>query len=221
MAAIQIYPHIASQILALLHRRIREPRIIAFKDLQIQICPHVFNPITGRTTAFFIDNMMIPPSTRVLEIGTGTGAIAVAAARLTNQVIATDVSPFAVKCATKTVTLNSARHRVKIRQGDLFAPVLGESFDIILFNPPYFALKPNSWDATAWSAGSNFDLITRFLSEARQVLAKEGQIQILFSSRAPLKKIMSLIRSEGYRAQIIAKKYILGFLERIYLFRLL
>ncbi len=220
MAAFQIYPRITAQILLLLHRRIRETRIIELKDIRVQICPHVFNPITGRTTAFFIDNMIIPASTRVLEIGTGTGAIAVAAARLTNQVVATDVSPFAVRCATHTVKLNSAEHRVKIRQGDLFAPVLGETFDIILFNPPYFALIPNSWIATAWSAGSNFDLITRFLIEARQVLTKGGQIQILFSSRAPLKKIMPLIHAQGYRIQIIARKNILGSLERIFLFRL-
>jgi release factor glutamine methyltransferase len=78
---------------------------------------------------------------RVLDLCTGSGAIALALAKElpAAQVIATDVSPSAVAIATKNVERNQMSARVQVRCGDLFAPVAGEVFDLIVSNPPYIA----------------------------------------------------------------------------------
>ncbi|MFX1301676.1 MAG: HemK2/MTQ2 family protein methyltransferase, partial [Promethearchaeota archaeon] len=189
--------------------------------LKVQICPHVFNPLTGRTTKFFIRHMQIHPSSRVLEIGTGSGAIAAAAAQAGGYVTATDINPYAVQCARITMRLNNLQNRVSVLSGDLFEPVQNRTFDVILFNPPYFASKASSWIGQAWYAGPQCELIARFLSGARQVLAKGGQIQILFSSATVLPTILQMIQKEGYDIQIFAQARLLGLLETVYLFQLL
>ncbi len=78
---------------------------------------------------------------RVLDLCTGSGAIALALAKElpAATVIATDVSAEAVAIATKNVERNKMGERVEVRRGDLFAPVAGEVFDVIASNPPYIA----------------------------------------------------------------------------------
>jgi release factor glutamine methyltransferase len=78
---------------------------------------------------------------RVLDLCTGSGAIALALAKELSgaQVIATDVSAEAVAIATKNAARNGMSERVEVRRGDLFAPVAGEVFDLIASNPPYIA----------------------------------------------------------------------------------
>ncbi|MFX1566167.1 MAG: HemK2/MTQ2 family protein methyltransferase [Promethearchaeota archaeon] len=214
------YPRIVTWVLQLLHRRPQKPVITQMNGLLVQICPKVFNPITGRTTQFFIEHMHIEPRNQVLEIGTGSGAIAAAAANQAQSVIATDVNPYAVQCAQATMRLNGLEKKVSVLQGDLFAPVLEKRFDVVLFNPPYLAFRPQSLLAKAWSAGPNFELLEKFLCGVREVLTDKGEIQILLSSATALTKIFKLIRNAGFRIQVMAKERMLGILERIYLLRL-
>jgi release factor glutamine methyltransferase len=220
MPTSQVYTRLVAQLLDLLHRRIHQKRVVKLDGLQIQICPYVFNPITARTTKFFIQHMRIQSNTRVLEIGTGTGAIAAAAAKITSTVVATDINPYAIECAQETIRINDLTSRVTVVLGDLFTPVQSETFDVILFNPPYFRRQARSWLEKAWFAGPNCEFIHRFLSEARQVLTENGNIQILFSSAAPLRDILHSIREARYAIRVIAKGRLLGFIETIYLFQL-
>lgn len=214
------YTRFISWVLELLHRRIQHERTVEMNGLRVQICPQVFNPITGRTTQFFIEHMKIRPDSQVLEIGTGSGAIAAAAAQIAQFVIATDVNPYAVRCAQATMRQNVLTNRVTVRLGDLFGPVHGERFDVILFNPPYFRFEPQSWMATAWCAGSKYQLIVRFLEGARKVLKPSGEIQILLSSASDLPQIIGLVKNAGFRIELISQGQIFRPLERIYLFRL-
>ena len=78
---------------------------------------------------------------RVLDLCTGTGAIALALAKElpAATVIAADVSPEAVAIAARNAERNQLAARVEVRRGDLFAPVAGETFDLVTANPPYIA----------------------------------------------------------------------------------
>ena len=78
---------------------------------------------------------------RVLDLCTGSGAIALALAKELSaaQIIATDVSAEAVAIAKRNVERNAFGERIEVRHGDLFAPVAGETFDLIVSNPPYIA----------------------------------------------------------------------------------
>jgi release factor glutamine methyltransferase len=79
---------------------------------------------------------------RILDIGTGSGAIAVAVAKhhKTARVTATDLSADALAVAGRNTAKQGVTDRVRFLQGDLFSPVPpGERFDFVLSNPPYIA----------------------------------------------------------------------------------
>jgi len=78
---------------------------------------------------------------RVLDLCSGSGAIAISIAKElpAAHVIATEVSPEAAATAGRNIERNGMAERVEIRIGDLFAPVAGERFDLIVSNPPYIA----------------------------------------------------------------------------------
>ncbi|NML60388.1 peptide chain release factor N(5)-glutamine methyltransferase [Massilia sp. RP-1-19] len=81
----------------------------------------------------------LPPQGRVLDMGAGSGAIAVAVAhtRRDAQVSALDVSPAALDVARQNAASNGAR--VRFVQSDWFAAIEGERFDMVVSNPPYIA----------------------------------------------------------------------------------
>jgi release factor glutamine methyltransferase len=77
---------------------------------------------------------------RILDIGTGSGCLAVAVARhhKTARVTAVDISPEALTVASSNAGENGVGERIRFLQGDLFGPLSsGERFDFILSNPPY------------------------------------------------------------------------------------
>lgn len=78
---------------------------------------------------------------RVLDLCTGSGAIAIALAKElpAATVVATDVSPEAVAIAKQNAERNGVADRVDVRLGDLWAPVGNERFDLVVSNPPYIA----------------------------------------------------------------------------------
>ena len=81
-----------------------------------------------------------------LDIGTGSGCIAVTLLleRPLIRMTATDVNPKALEVALENARMHGVEDRLELLEGDLFAPVKGRMFDLIVSNPPYI---PNHlWD---------------------------------------------------------------------------
>lgn len=90
------------------------------------------------------------PSRRTLDLGAGCGIQALLAASHSDAVVATDHNPRAIALATFNAALNRAG-AVECREGDLYAPVTGERFDLIVSNPPFVVSPASSYlfrDAT-------------------------------------------------------------------------
>lgn len=114
----------------------------AFWSLTLEVNPDVLIPrpdtevIIEETLAVLQQESFDQP--RILDVGTGSGAIALAlAAEIPDaQITATDISAKALVVAQKNARTLGLEHRLTLLQGDLFEPVDGK-FDLIVSNPPY------------------------------------------------------------------------------------
>jgi HemK-related putative methylase len=146
------------------------------------ILPSVFNPRVLRTGAFFAEVIAahrLGEQCDVLDLGTGSGVCAVFAARHAHRVVAVDINRNAVRCAAANAGLNGLAARIECRHGDLFAPVAGERFDVIFFNPPFLIGAPASERDAAWRS---LDVARRFADELDAHLAPRGCVYLLLST---------------------------------------
>ncbi len=121
---------------------------------------------------------------RILEIGTGSGAISVSLAHeLKNaQIIATDISQDAINVASRNAQINNVASQISFLSGNLFEPVSGK-FDIIVSNPPYISREEYGClpsgvrdfePETALLAGADGTLFHREIIKAAGIYLKAG-----------------------------------------------
>ncbi|MFI0354898.1 HemK2/MTQ2 family protein methyltransferase [Actinomadura sp. 9N407] len=144
---------------------------------------------------------------RVLDVCTGTGAVAMAAARGgAAHVTAIDISSRAVLAARVNARVRGVRMRVL--QGDLFMPVANEVFDVIVANPPYVigGTDPRG-RARAWDAGPQGRMILdRICAEAPRYLAPGGTLLIVHSAFSGAGASLKALRRAGLRAVVAARR---------------
>jgi len=181
-------------------------KMIRYGEIKIKTCENVYEP--AEDTFLLADNLDVREGDRVLEIGTGTGLVAIRASEK-GDVTATDVNPAAVKCTQENAIINGVELRVL--QGDLFDPVEGEKFDVILFNTPY--LPATGDDATgdvldlAWNGGPDGRMvIDRFLDEVQAHLKPGGRIQLVQSSLSDTEKTLQKLADMGFDASVTASE---------------
>ncbi len=135
----------AERVSALIQRRLDGEPVAyitgrrEFYGLAFTVAPGVLIPRPETELLVELALARLPPRARVLDMGTGSGAIAVAIAhaRPDAQVTALDVSPAALAIARRNAELNGVA--VRWFQSDWFTAVAGETFDMIVSNPPYIA----------------------------------------------------------------------------------
>jgi ribosomal protein L3 glutamine methyltransferase len=151
-------------------------------------------------TAFAEDNALIGDPERiasVLDFCTGGGSLAILAARVfpNAQIEAVDLSPGALEVAARNLDEHGLQDRITLKQGDLFAPVNGERFDLILTNPPYvdaaaIAAFPPEYAAEpklAYAGGTDgLDIVRRILREAPELLTADGTLVCEVGGARPL-----------------------------------
>lgn len=134
--------------------------------MPLTVGPGVFNPVvhvSGAAVAKAIDGSWIPPKTRVLDLATGCGLLAIFAARHAAHVTATDSNPVAVDCAAANVSRLGLQHVVTVRCTDLLSG-LGR-FDVILCNPPYEIGAPPEAEGESFASADFFDRLAAALAQ--------------------------------------------------------
>jgi release factor glutamine methyltransferase len=145
-----------------------------------------------------------------LDVFAGSGVLGVAAALAgARDVTAVDVSRRAVWNVRLNAALNGAR--VSARRGDLFAPVAGAQFDLIVANPPYIPSAsdrlPSRGAARAWDAGADGRaLLDRLCREVAPRLAPHGTVLIVQSDLAGEGVTLDLLSEAGLAAAVLARR---------------
>ena len=183
----RIFKFFKYRILKLLIFRKDRPTLHKIYNNYFLILPNVFHPRLYNTSVYFAKSMEranIKEDDSVLEIGTGSGIGAVFAAQHSKHVIATDINPFAVRCAKINAILNNLQDRIDVRLGSMFEPVENEKFDLILIHPPFYMGKPTNWHETAFKGGEENHVCHTFFSNVSKYLKPGGRVRMLWSTIA-------------------------------------
>jgi release factor glutamine methyltransferase len=139
----------------------------------------------------------------VLDMGTGCGVGAVFAAKYARRVVAVDINPAAVRCAGINALINGMAGEIDVRLGDLFAPVQGEKFDLILFNPPFLRGTPADDRDRAWRSS---DVAERFAEGLREHLKPRGSALVLLSTFGNGGHFLHAFREQGLGVSVFAER---------------
>jgi release factor glutamine methyltransferase len=170
--------------------------------------PGVFRPRSDSLMLAELVGRRARPRSSALDPFTGSGILAVAAARAGAQTTAVDISRRAVLCAAVNARLNGVR--VRALRGDLFGPVSGKRFDLIVANPPYVpGVEPAEarGAARAWEGGRDGRaLIDRLCAEAPAHLTRFGELLLVHSSICGEEETVERLEAGGLAVEVLQRQ---------------
>jgi release factor glutamine methyltransferase len=184
-------------------------RRIHFEGLVFDIYENVYEP--AEDSFLFAENLCIREGDAVLDLGTGSGILAVLAAKKAGSVVAIDLNPFAIRCALQNAKLNHFKGNVNFLQSDLFAALdANATFDLILFNAPYLPSEQDedsTWIGRSWAGGvSGREVVDRFITEVPSHLKFLGRVQLMQSTLTSVEETLSKFREIGLAASVKAEQ---------------
>ncbi len=157
-----------------------------FFGLLFEVTPAVLipRPETEHLVEAALEHIAPEANARIADVGTGSGAIAVALAhdRPQAHVTAVDLSPAALELGRRNAQRHGVLERVTFLQSNLLAAVDGADFDMVVSNPPYVAegevLEPQVFDyephCALYSGPTGLEVYERLIPQARNVLKPQG-----------------------------------------------
>ena len=196
-------------------RRYRSVVIEHVEGVPLVVLPDVFNPKLLRSGEFLVQQLsradLLPPGSRVLDLGSGSGAAGIAAAKRGCAVTAIDINPSAVRCTRINALLNDVE--IDVRQGDLFGTLGTERFDVVLFNPPYYRGVPRDALDRAWRST---DVPERFAAGLASHLAPGGYGLVVLSSDGDYQAFLQALERNGLSSETVAMRDFTNEVMRVY-----
>ena len=167
--------------------------------------------IPAEDSYLLADNLQIEKGQSVLEIGTGSGIVAMYASRLTDRITVTDINFDACRLAEENFRQNGIEG-IEILFGNMFEPVENRKFDVILFNTPYLPTEDGEvLEDTinyAFDGGLNGrKVIDIFLNEVGNHLNDGGIVQMIQSSLSGNDETLEMLDERGFIAEIAASEH--------------
>jgi len=160
-------------------------------------------------TFLVLDNVKLNGKEFVLDIGTGTGILAIKYALDGCYVIGVDISKKAVRNALLNAKINNVLERVQFVCADTILSFRHRcEFDVIVMNPPYLPSTGNPGiDEPLWNGGPNgISLTLRVIKNIDELLAENGRLYFIASSLSKYDTLISNLTSMGFKVSVIAKK---------------
>ncbi|MHA2182211.1 MAG: HemK2/MTQ2 family protein methyltransferase [Promethearchaeota archaeon] len=183
----------------------------------------------------FFDGIDVNKIDNILDLGTGTGIIAIFLQYIKSRsktfnprIFASDILDEAIVCAKNNEVLNNFQNEIVFLQSDLFKAFpnyLKSSINIIIFNPPYLpssALinenKNKKKIDFSWDGGiRGYETIIDFFKEVRDFLNVNHYIYYISSNRIDLNELDKCIHDFGFKNEKISRRHL--FFEDIFLNR--
>ncbi len=178
-------------------------------NLIFDINDNVYEP--AEDSFLFADNLHVAAGEAVLDLGTGSGILAVSAAKQGGNVLAVDVNPYAVRYAKTNAKLNGVGDKIGFIQTDLFAALTERvRFDVVLFNAPYLpseAGEDATWIGKSWAGGVDGRVIVdRFINMVPAYLKPSGRVLLMQSTLTGVEETIRQFFMQGFTAAVVAEQ---------------
>jgi methylase of polypeptide subunit release factors len=201
----------------------KSTRFTQAAGFRLAVRPTVFHPryfISSEKFAAFIGSLDLRGK-RVVDVGTGSGILALAAARAgAKTAIGTDINPNAALSAVENARANGLGDRVTAVCTNLLAAFAPKPmFDVILSSPPKHAAEPRDLSDRGWHAGPRFRDVAALFEQARERLNPGGRCYVMLSSDSDLELFEMLMHRAGFSARVVYEHSI--FIESFIIYELL
>lgn len=164
--------------------------------------PGVFSPKIFGEDDTVVKTLSLQKGLKILEIGSGTGYFSVFwALKGARKVVAVDISEAAVENTKRNAKLHQVEKKIDARVGDMFN-VIGphEKFDVIFCDIPFNHTEKSNLTLLQQAIyDPNYQLLTRFLSEASSYLKQHGIVYLLYSpTHGDIAYFYSLAKKDGW-----------------------
>lgn len=171
---------------------LRKKRTFRYHGIEIQVPPGVFHPGLFPSTQLllnFIEHTDISGK-KLLDLGTGSGILAIAAARRGADVTATDISKKALTASQQNAAANQIN--LTLISADVWDGLPEIQFDFILINPPYYRKDPIDETERAWYCGQNMEYFRVLFTGLRGHLSPYGRVMMTFTEDAGLDDLIEI-----------------------------
>jgi len=178
-------------------------RIATFKvrGIEIKLVKDRKIYMPSAATKLIAENLHDVDGLRVLDLGTGSGILAILASKLgARSVVATDVSERAIRIARRNAEINHVE--IDFRAGDLFEPVEDELFDLIISNPP-MTPSPTQLPRFTWGGVDGRLVLDRVIDGAPNHLRRGGRLLIPVVSLVGIGRAYQALLERGLTPRIL------------------
>lgn len=188
---------------------LRRPDVCRLYGLDLVINPGVLHPAHFASSRFLGSYLSGQPlqGRRVADIGTGSGLLALLAARAGATVTALDISPVAIGCATTNALRNGLGGRVTAFESDVWSVLPVEStFDLVVTNPPFYPREAQTVSEHAFAAGEGHAFFRKVADGLPLRLREGGSLLLVHSSDTDFTPIARILETRGLRGQVVMEK---------------
>ncbi len=209
---------LGSLIQTLARRYYASQRVWRRHNLTIGIWPGVFPPGPTLSTAFMLAHIsrLDLNGRLVLDLGCGTGALAIQSARQGATAIARDINPRAVANCQANAARNGCL--VDAAVGDLLDGLAEAAPALILVNPPYYPKEPLDLADAAWNCGTDHAYFRRLFAQFAARPFGDTRMLMVLSEDCDLARILGIADAAGLVAELVETRNRWGEWQGIFAF---
>lgn len=187
-------------------RHIQREQYFVGAGMRLKVPPGVFHPGVFFSSEIFVDFLQKIDfqGKKVIDVGTGSGFLALFAAYKGAIVTAIDINPLAVETAQKNASI--LLPPPSFLQSDLFDEVPRQVFDFVLVNPPYYARAPRNDTERAFFAGEHLEYFEKFFAQAPAFCALHSRVWMILSEDCDLVRIGECAARHGFLLRKVFEK---------------
>ncbi|WP_341225356.1 methyltransferase [uncultured Arcticibacterium sp.] len=199
-------------------------REVIIEGFKIVVPPSVFHPKLYFSTLFLLDFLNKEKlfketgeghlSSKVLELGAGSGLLSIFMAKKGAQVTASDINEVACETVRKNAQANNVN--IEVVQSDLFSSFPPSLFELIIINPPYYPKRPKNDTERAFFCGESFEYFESLFEQLPDFLEEQGKVIMVLSEDCQIEIIKEIALKHGFIWKNVERKRTKGELNFIF-----